>query len=98
LAPLLDVPAATVEVEVACAPPGDRWEVRLRHAAGPAALGLVLTDGRPHGTPGWAIIEDGWFDLLPGEERTIAVDWEGAPDEPRTLVLGGWNLGPIDVR
>ncbi len=96
LAPLLDLPAATVEV--ACAPAGDRWGVRLRHTAGPAALGLVLTDDRPHGTSGWANIEDGWFDLLPGEERAIAVDWEGAPDEPRRLVLGGWNVGPIDVR
>jgi beta-mannosidase len=95
LAPLLDVASAQVDVEVTRDDTG--WSVRLGHAGGPAALGLVVTDDRPIAMPGWAEVADSGFDLLPGEERTVSVRWADAPSEGRRLVIGGWNVDPITV-
>jgi len=96
LASLLDVAPAEVAVDVAI--DGARWDVRLTHHGGPAALGVRLEDDRPIEAPGWAEVEDGGFDLLPGEVRTIGVSW--ASDDgtvPRRLRLNGWNVGDAVV-
>jgi beta-mannosidase len=70
LAPLLDLPAAQVEVERA------RDSLVLRHTAGPAAIGVVIDV---------VVCSDNVLDLLPGEERTIEVDGDGA------VRVEGWN-------
>lgn len=88
LAPLPELPEARVE---AVAEPG-LSAVRLRHTAGPAALGLYLTDARPYGAPGWAVFGGNMLDLLPGESAHIPVDWRAAPREHRTVLLEGWNI------
>jgi len=92
LGPLLDVGPAQVEASVDRA--GDRWEVRLRHGGGPAALGLRLEDARPIDSAGWAEMDDGHVVLLPGESRSIAVRWadDAGGTIPRQLRLGGWNV------
>jgi beta-mannosidase len=72
LAPLLELPPARVEVAAA------DGVLRLRHAGGPAALGLVI-----EGVTCW----DNVIDLLPGEERELPV----GPGEPR---VEGWNARP----
>ncbi len=95
LAPLLDVSPAAVMVDIDVE--ADRWRLALRHAGGPAALGIVLEDDRPIETPGWAEASDSWFDLLPGETREIVVDWAGAPPAGRRLRVGAWNVPSLDV-
>jgi beta-mannosidase len=66
--------------------------VQVRHAAGPAAIGIRIDDARPIEDAGWAEIQDGGFDLLPGEERSVRVGWAGAPVEGRQLMVSGWNV------
>jgi beta-mannosidase len=90
LGPLLDL--ARARLEVATERDDNTWRVRLTHVAGPAALGLTLVDDRPAAEPGWAEVGDSWFDLLPGEARTIDVEWAGAPQNGRRLTIGGWNV------
>ncbi len=93
LAPFLDVPCSTLDVE--CAAEGDRWRVTVRNAGPVAALGLVVGDDRPYDAPGWAEADDGWLHLLPGEQRTIGVEWAAAPARGRRLRIEGWNVeGP----
>jgi beta-mannosidase len=94
LAPLLDLPAATVEVRRFAAA-DDRWALDLAHVDGPAAIGLVVDDDRPIEMPGWAEAADGWFVLLPGERRTVDVRWAGAPEAGRRLRLHGWNVDVV---
>jgi hypothetical protein len=91
LAPMFDLAAADVRVD-ALRRDGDAWVVDLAHVGGPAALGLVIDDDRPIDEPGWAEASDGWFDLLPGESRTVEVRWADAPPGGRRLRLHGWNV------
>jgi beta-mannosidase len=80
LAPLLDLEAATVEAE------REDGRLRLRHTRGPAAIGIVIEDARPHDASGWVVFGDNVIDLLPGEERTIGIEGDG------DLVVEGWNV------
>jgi beta-mannosidase len=81
LAPLLDLEPAAVEV----AREGDR--LRLRHAGGPAAVGIVLEDARPYAAEGWVVFSDNVLDLLPGESREVVLS--GPVGELR---VEGWNV------
>jgi beta-mannosidase len=91
LAPLFDLAPADVRVD-ALRRDGDTWHIELAHVGGPAALGLVVDDDRPIDLPGWAEASDGWFELLPGESRTLDVRWADAPADGRRLRLHGWNV------
>lgn len=90
LAPLLDLPPATVDTTVARA--RDAWQVTLTHRGGPAALGLTIEDDRPYSEPGWAVFDDNGIDLLPGESRMVTVDWRDAPPAGRAIRMSGWNI------
>ncbi|QPP05544.1 hypothetical protein G4Z16_03090 [Streptomyces bathyalis] len=94
LAPLLDLPEARIET---VAEPHLR-AVHLRHAGGPAALGLYLTDARPIEAEGWAVFEDNMLDLLPGESVRVPVTWRAAPGEGRAVAVEGWNTGVRELR
>ncbi len=48
-------------------------------------------DARLHGSSGWAIFDDNYFCLLPGERRTVTVTWQDAPEDARNLAIKGWN-------
>lgn len=85
LGPLLDLPPAGLGL--APVPGG----VRLCHRAGPAALGVVLEDARPYRAPGWAVFADNVLHLLPGESRTVPVEWRDAPVAGRRVSAEGWN-------
>jgi beta-mannosidase len=93
--PILDLAAATLDVDVAA--DGDAWRLEVCHRSGPAAIGVRLEDDRPITEPGWAEIDDGAFDLLPGEQRTVTVRWADAPARDRRLRLDAWNVAPIEV-
>jgi beta-mannosidase len=93
LAPVLDVGPAAIDVDLVAE--GDAWCIRVRHAAGPAALWLVVSDDREAAARGFVELDDNGFDLLPGETRTIRVRWTGAAAEgERRLRIDGWNVEP----
>jgi hypothetical protein len=78
LAPLLDLPPARVSVNAADGlSPG---RLVLRNEGPVAAIGLVLEG------PERTLFEDNVIDLLPGEERAIAVEGAAA-----TVTAQGWN-------
>jgi hypothetical protein len=87
LAPLLDLPLASVEVDFVA----QSHKVRLRHVGGPAALGIGIEDARPYDADGWVRLSDNVVDLLPGEERELDVD------APGPLLVEGWNVEAIRV-
>ncbi|MCP9487792.1 MAG: hypothetical protein MSC30_18285 [Gaiellaceae bacterium MAG52_C11] len=81
LAPLLDLPPAQLSRERA---PSSR--LSLVNSGPVAALGIVLEDARPFGSPGWVTFSDNMLDLLPGERRELEVS--GPVGELR---IEGWN-------
>ncbi len=90
LTPLLDVDPAEVRADVAVA--DDVWTVALTHIAGPVAIGLRLEDARRIADPGWAVEDDGWFELFARASRTVAVRWTDGRPTWRCLRLSGWNV------
>jgi beta-mannosidase len=99
LEPLRRLEGATVETAVAA--DGDRWDIRLRNVSGVAAPEVRLQDGRPVGwpeRPGAAYLDANGVTLLPGEERTVAVDWRDVPLAERVLRISGWNIDERELR
>ncbi|MCW2975654.1 MAG: beta-galactosidase/beta-glucuronidase [Actinomycetia bacterium] len=84
LAPLLDLPAATVDAELSGS------TLTLRNTGAVAAIGLVLEDARPVDTPGWLTLSDNVIDLLPGESRELTVGWRDGERGP--VLVEGWNV------
>ena len=81
LAPLLELPRATIAVERT-----PRNKLLLGNVGPVAALGLVLEDERPYDAPGWVTFSDNVLDLLPGETRELELG--GAVG---ALHVEGWN-------
>lgn len=88
LVPLLDLPPADLDVAVRL--DDDSWEVAIHHLRGPAAVGLELHDARPVDAVGWPLLHTDPRPLMPGESRSIRVEWRQAAG-PRALRLDGWN-------
>ena len=80
LAPLLDLPGASLEAV------REEGALVLRCLGDVAALGIVLEDARTIATEGWVSFSDNVVDLLPGEERRLEV--HGPVGE---LLVAGWN-------
>jgi len=95
LAPLLDLPPATLRVAHGGTP--DEWCVCLENIGDVAAIGVDIADDRPIGEPGWAEPDDSSLILLPGEGRTIAIRWTDAAQGGRRCRLEGWNVAPVVV-
>ncbi|WP_053203769.1 glycosyl hydrolase 2 galactose-binding domain-containing protein [Jiangella muralis] len=90
LTPLLDLEPATIWFHVE-----RRGEsVEVAHTAGPAVIGLQLSDDRPPESTGWALVDGDPRPLLPGERRTFTVEWRHDTG-PRRLLLESWNTEPV---
>ena len=93
LEPMRRVSGATVEASMR--EQGARWTVEIDVAGSTAAIDLRLRDARPVGWPertGAAYIGDNHLTLLPGERRSVEVDWRDVEPGARRLVLSGWNV------
>lgn len=91
LAPLLAL--AATELAVQTRREGDRWAVTLANCGAVAALFVRLADARDPRAPGFARFSANHTCLLPGEQHTITVIWDGVPPAERRLNVGGWNTG-----
>jgi beta-mannosidase len=96
LTPLLEVPRA--ELDVRTEVDGDRWTIRIRHLAGPAAIGLGIHDARPTSAAGWPVTDGDPRPLLPGETRELCITWRGDDPAERALLLDGWNVAVTRVQ
>jgi beta-mannosidase len=96
LQPMLELSPASLEATVAV--DQDRWQVSVASRGGTAAIGVSLADGRPIDAPGYAVIGDDGFHVLPGERRTVEVVWRDVPDPERALRVDGWNVPGRAVR
>ncbi|TDC54153.1 hypothetical protein E1212_03175 [Jiangella ureilytica] len=95
LTPMLGLEPATIRFHVEH--PGDsgpRWTVEVAHTAGPAVVGLQLSDDRPPESTGWAVVDNDPRPLLPGERRRFTVEWRHDTG-PRRLLLESWNTEPV---
>lgn len=95
LTPLLDLEPAKIWFHVEH--PGDSgraWTVEVAHTAGPAVVGLQLSDDRPPESTGWAVVDGDPRPLLPGERRRLTVEWRHDAG-PRRLLLESWNTEPV---
>jgi len=90
LRPMLHQP--TVAVEVAAGADG---QLTLTNRGTVAALCVRLDDARPLNAPGWAWFSDNLFHLLPGERRTVRVEWSPEAGPERRLLIQGWNTEAI---
>ena len=93
LAPFLRL--ARCELEAAVRATGDCWTVRLEAVGPAAALEVRLFDARRPGWPeraGQARFDANFVTLLPGEQRTVRVDWDDVAPADRLLRLSGWNV------
>lgn len=90
LTPFLDLEPAAVRFHVEHG--GESVEVA--HIAGPAVVGLQLSDDRPPESTGWALVDGDPRPLLPGEHRTFTVEWRHDTG-PRRLLLESWNTEPV---
>ena len=89
LAPLLELPAPTLEAYTEVS--GDTWAVTIANRGPCAALGVWLDVARPVRAPGYAYFEDNFMHLLPGEERTLTVCWDGIAPAERALGVQALN-------
>jgi len=94
-AALIDLASAAVAVDLAVT--GDTWQISVTHAGGPAVMGPVIHDARRWDTPGRLIVQDDPRPLLPGESRTIMVQWSGGDPAERSLSIDAWNLQEVRI-
>jgi beta-mannosidase len=87
---LLDLDAAALAVRVGCDEGRRAARVEVVHRAGPAVVGLALTDARRVDDPGWVTCDGDVRPLLPGEQRAHTVRWDADVDRP-VLRLESWN-------
>ena len=99
LEPMRHLAQATLDASVSA--DGDRWEVRLFNTGAVAVAEARLDDARPVGWPervGATYLDANLVTLLPGEERTLVVDWHAVAAGDRRLRLTGWNLVERELR
>lgn len=87
LAPLVAIPATSLAVEDG---PDGRF-LTLRNVGEAVALGVRVSDPRPHPRTGFIRLSDGHLVLFPGEQRTLAVTWQAVPPRERSLAVESWN-------
>jgi beta-mannosidase len=77
LEPLLDLEPAHLSIQPSTSPSLGGGGVTLQNTGRVSAIGIVIED---------VVCSDNVLDLLPGEERTIAISGDGTPR------VGGWNV------
>jgi beta-mannosidase len=89
LAPLLEAPTTTLSA--ALQPSASASLVVVENTGSVIALFVWLEPDRPVDALGFVYFSDNHFCLLPGEARTVQVDWQAVPPAERRLSLSAWN-------
>ncbi len=70
------------------------WHLVISNRGRHLALGIDLEE---QGPPGRMVAEDGGFSLMPGEARTIDIEWREVPPLERRLRIGAWNAAELQL-
>jgi beta-mannosidase len=92
LAPMLAAPQTRLTVSQ-----GAGGTVTVTNTGAATALQVRLESVRPLESEGYVYFSANHFALLPGESRTVAVEWSGVPESERRLVIQGWNTEVVTV-
>ncbi len=88
--PFLHLPPTTLEA--ALQPGGDGGRLTLTNTGSAVALNTWIEDILPVDSPHHPLFSDNYFSLLPGESRTITVEWPAGVPKDKTLQVTGWNF------
>ncbi|HYF79469.1 MAG TPA: glycoside hydrolase family 2 TIM barrel-domain containing protein [Symbiobacteriaceae bacterium] len=91
LAPMLAAPTTRLTIER-----DNDWTLIIRNDGDSTALNVRLDDGRPLAErEGYVYVSDNYFSLLPGEARTVRVNFTGIDEPHRQVAVYGWNTEVI---
>jgi beta-mannosidase len=90
LSPLLS--AAPANITAAVEKSGDEWQLTLENDSDSTALGVWLSALKPDlRAKDYAYFQDNYINLLPGERRSVQVQWSGG-QASRVIKVAGWNF------
>ena len=70
------------------------WHLNITNRGDHLALGIDLEED---GAPGRMLIEDSGFSLMPGEARSIDVEWREVPVAERRIRISAWNAAELHL-
>jgi len=70
------------------------WHLLVTNRGGHLAHGIDLEEDGP---PGRVLIEDSGFSLMPGEARSLDVEWRDVPPDERRLRISAWNAAELHL-
>ncbi|HEU5055693.1 MAG TPA: glycoside hydrolase family 2 TIM barrel-domain containing protein, partial [Kofleriaceae bacterium] len=70
------------------------WHLNVTNRGRHLALGIDLEEDGP---PGRMYIEDSGFSLMPGEARSIDVEWREVPAGERRIRVSAWNAAELHL-
>ncbi len=94
--PFLRLPQTEVKAVVQ---PGQDGVLRLTltNTGAAVAFNAWIEDTRPVNSPHHPLFSDNYLTLLPGEIRTVTVEWLNGAPEDKSLQITGWNFPPIQT-
>jgi beta-mannosidase len=70
------------------------WHLNVTNRGRLLAHGIDLEEDGP---PGRMYIEDSGFSLLPGEARSIDIEWREVPAHERRILVSAWNAAELHL-
>ena len=70
------------------------WHLVITNRGRHLALGIDLEE---QGPPGRMVAEDGGFSLMPGEARSIDIEWREVPALERRVRISAWNAAELHL-
>jgi beta-mannosidase len=70
------------------------WHINITNRGSHLAHGIDLEEDGP---PGRVYIEDSGFSLMPGEARSLDIEWRAVPPGERRIRISGWNAAELHL-
>ncbi len=94
--PFLRLPQTKVTASLAPVEDGS-LRLTLSNTGSTVAFNAWIEDTNPVGSPHHPLFSDNYLTLLPGESRTVSVEWQHPMPEEQSLQITGWNFPPIQI-
>jgi beta-mannosidase len=70
------------------------WHLVVNNRGNHLALGIDLEED---GAPGRTYVEDSGFSLMPGEARSVDIEWREVPAGERRIRISAWNAAELHL-